>query len=115
MNKNKIKNWIKDVINLGFSDATDDINVDIARANYQKYQDELKQQQKDYIKTVCDRIKIESRNGCRSIETANLLNDFMTYEFMMKLKEYFEQRGFQVKEESNSSGILTSWLRISWE
>lgn len=115
MIKDKIKNWIRDAINLGMTDTTDDVNVDIARANYQKYQDELKQQQKNYIKTVCDRIKIASRDGGKSIETANLLNDFMTYEFMMELKEYFEQRGFQVKEECNSSGVLTSWLRISWK
>ena len=115
MIKDKIKNWIRDAINLGMTDTADDVNVDIARANYQKYQDELKQRQKNYIKTVCDRIKIASRDGCKSIETANLLNDFMTYEFMMELKEYFEQRGFQVKEESSSSGVLTSWLRISWE
>lgn len=114
MFKNKIKNWLRDVVNLGV-DASGDVNADIAKANYQKYQDELEQQRKDYIKTVCNRIKIESRNGCKSIETANLLNDFMTYEFMMELKEYFEQRGFCVKEESNRSGVLTSWLRISWE
>ena len=44
--KNKIKNWIKDIINLGIQDTIDDVNVDIARANYQKYQDELKEIQK---------------------------------------------------------------------
>lgn len=109
------ENCIKDIINLGIQDTADDVNVDIARANYQKYQDELKEIQKNYIKTLCDRIKLASRDGCKSIKTANLLNDFMTYEFMMEMKEYFEQRGFCVKEESNNSGALTSWLRISWE
>ena len=112
--KNKIKNWIKDIINLGIQDTIDDVNVDIARANYQKYQDELKEIQKNYIKTVCDRIKIASRDGCKSIETENSLADFMTHEFMMEMKEYFEQRGFCVKEESNKSDLITSWLRISW-
>lgn len=114
MFKNKIKNWLRDIVNLGVN-TSEDVNVDIAKANYQKYQDELEQQRKDYIKNVCNRIKIESRNGCKSIETASLLNNFMTYEFMMEIKEYFEQRGFNVKEESNRTGVLTSWLRISWE
>ena len=112
--KNKIKNWIKDIINFGIQDTTDDVNVDIAKANYQKYQDELKEIQKKYIKTICDRIKLASRDGYKSIETANSLNNFMTYEFMMEMKEYFEQRGFCVKEEINNSGVLKSWLRISW-
>ena len=112
--KNKIKNWTKDIINLGIQDTIDDVNVDIARANYQKYQDELKKIQKNYIKTVCNKIKIASRNGCKSIETVSSLTDFMTHEFMMEMKEYFEQRGFCVKEESNKSGLITSWLRISW-
>ena len=46
------ENCIKDIINLGIQDTADDVNVDIARANYQKYQDELKEIQKNYIKTA---------------------------------------------------------------
>jgi hypothetical protein len=115
MIRNKIKNWFKDIINLGMDVDNDDVNVNIAKANYQKYQDELERQRRNYIKTVCNVIKMESRNGSKSITTATLLEDFMNYEFMMEMKEYFEQRGFHVKEESNCSGILTSWLRISWE
>ena len=114
MVKDKIKNWLRDVINLG-ADTSDDVNVDIAKANYKKYEDELVQRQKDYIKTICNRIKTSSRNGCRSIDTANLLNDFMTYDFMMEMKNYFEQRGFFVEEKSSSTECITSWLRISWE
>ena len=86
--KNKIKNCIKDIINLGIQDTIDDVNVDIARANYQKYQDELKEIQKNYIKTVCNKIKIASRDGCKSIKTVNSLADFMTHEFMMEMKEF---------------------------
>ena len=114
---NRIKNWLIDMINLGMRydvDITDDVNIDIAKANYQKYQDELEQKRKDYIKTLCNRIKTASRNGCKSIETESSLNDFMTHEFMMEIKCYFEQRGFNVKEESSFSGVFTSWLRISW-
>lgn len=113
MLKNRIKNWLIDMINLSI-DISDDVNIDIAKANYQKYQDKLEQQRKDYIKTVCNDIKIASINGCKSIKTVDLSEDFMTYEFMMEMKHYFEQRGFNVKEESNSCGVLTSWLRISW-
>lgn len=112
--KNKIKNWFRDMINLGMEVVDDDINVDIAKNNYQKYQDELERQRREYIKTVCNEIKIASRNGFQSMTTKNLLDEFMTYDFMMELKEYFEQRGFDVKEERNGTGVLTSWLRISW-
>ena len=44
--KNKIKNWTKDIINFVIQNITDDVNANIARANYQKYQDELKKIQK---------------------------------------------------------------------
>lgn len=114
--KNKIKGWLRDMINLGtIESVSDDVNVDIAKAYYQKYQDDLKRQQKEYIKTICNEIKALSRCGRKSIKTKTLSTEFMTYEFMMELKEYFEKRGFQVKEEINNSGVLTSWLRISWE
>ena len=113
MVKDKIKKWFIDTINLSM-DANNDVNVDIARANYQKYQDELEQKRKDYVKTLCKRIKVASRDGYQFIKTANLLDDFMTYEFMMELKEYFEQRGFNVKEEDSSTGAISSYLKISW-
>ena len=106
MFKLKIKNWCPEF---------DDFDVNVAKSNYKKYQDKLECKRRDYIKTLCDEIKIASRNGCQSIETENLLNDMMTYEFMMELKEYFEQKGFNVKEVSNGYGVITSWLRISWE
>lgn len=110
-----IKNWIKKTINCIDNDIDNDVNVDIARENYQKYQDELEKQRKDYIKSLYNKIRYASRHGCKSIETANLLENFMTYKFLMELKEHFEQRGFDVREESSRSGIITSWLRISWE
>ena len=114
MIKNKIKKLLKDVDNLDMV-INDDVNIDIARANYQKYQDDLKQRQKEYIKTLCNEIRKCSRQGWKSVTTEDLSCKFMTYEFMMELKEYFEQRGFNVKEESFKTGRITSWLRISWE
>jgi hypothetical protein len=110
----RIKEWFKDINNFGI-DQSDDVNVDIARTNYQKYQDEQEKERRNYLKEVCREIKIASRCGKKSITTATLLDtSFMTYKFMLEMKDYFEQRGFVVKEENNRSGILTSWLKISW-
>lgn len=33
--KNKIKNWFRDIINLGVN-TSDDVNIDVAKANYKK-------------------------------------------------------------------------------
>lgn len=101
-----IKNWLN---------GNGGITVDIAKANYKKYEDSLKRIQKAYINGLCHGIKTEARKGKKSITTVDTCYDFMTYEFMYEVKEYFEQRGFKVKEESNRTGILKSWLRIIWE
>lgn len=102
----KIKNWLN---------GDDGITVDIARANYKKHEDSLNRMRNTYIKELCKSIKIEARKGYKSITTADTCYDFMTYEFLEEIQEYFEQRGFKVKEESNRTGVLKSWLRISWE
>ena len=93
----------------------DDVTADIARSNNRWHEFFLEERRSEYIKTLCRQIKIESINGNKSITTMTLRDEIMTYEYMMKIKEYFEQRGFNVKEESNRSGVLTSWLRISWQ
>ena len=101
-----IKNWLK---------RNDDITVDIARANYKKYEYGLEKMRMAYIKGLCDEIKHAARNGSKSITTVDTCYDFVTYEYLEELKEYFEQRGFKVKEESNRIGVLKSWLRIMWD
>lgn len=101
-----IKNWLK---------CNNDITVDIARANHKKYEDGLEKMRKAYIKGLCDQIKIDARKGYKSTTTVDTCYDFVTHEYLDELKEYFEQRGFKVREESNRSGILKSWLRIIWE
>lgn len=111
MIKDKIKNWLRDVTNLGV-DTSDDVNVDIARANYQKYQDELKKKRKEYIKTLCYRIKSQSRDGYKHIATMNFSNEIMSFEFIDELRVYFEQRGFEVVERH---GVFEGWLEISWQ
>lgn len=110
----KIKKWFANSA-LGAKHISDDVDVEVARANYQIYQDRLKQQQREYTKSLCREIELAAIQGKQSIVTATLLNNFMTEEFMVELKHYFEQRGFAVSEERNTSGVLTSWLRISWQ
>ena len=114
MSKNKFTNWLRDMFNLGMV-ISNDVHIDIAKANYQKYQDDLKRKREEYLKALCQEIKIVSRGGLTYITTANLKEEWMTYEFLMEMKDYFEQRGFNVKEEHNYYGVLTSWLKISWE
>ena len=100
------KNWLK---------SNGDITVDDARNNYKKYEDRLKKYRKAYIKGLCDQIKKEARNGNKSMTTLDTCYDFVTYEYLEEIKEYFEQRGFKVKEESTRTGAFKSWLRIIWE
>lgn len=107
------KDWIKYLWNLGM-DTSDDINIDIARANYQKHQNDLKRKQNDYIKTLCGAIKVDARKGKKYIDTLNVLEkDFMTAEFIIEMKTYFEQRGF--KADVTNCGLSRCWLRISWD
>ena len=108
------KDWIKYLWNLGI-ETSDDVNIDIARANYQKHQDKLKRKQNDYIKTICGKIKVAARNGSKHIDTLSVRDtDFITKEFLDEMKEYFEQRGFNAKIESNYYAMNYPWLRISW-
>lgn len=108
------KDWIKDLWNLSM-DTSGDVNIDIARANYQKYQGELRQQQKDYIKTLCSRIKFKSRDGWKYVDTEDLPGCLNTNEFRIEMKEYFEQRGFHVEEKTSTYGLIRSWLKIRWD
>ena len=110
---NKIKNWFKDINHLDMT-MSDGVNIDIARTNYKKYQDDVEQQRKKYIKALCNEIKAKSRNGYKSITTYDEYYDFMSYEFLMELKEYFKQRGFEVEVEQSYYGLRKSWLIISW-
>ena len=104
---------IKKIIN--WFENKDDVTADIAKSNNKFYQYQLEERRRDYIKSLCKQIKIESLKGSKCIITADLQHEIMSYDFMMELKEYFEQRGFNVEEKSNRCGVLTSWLRISWE
>lgn len=101
----KIINWF---------DNKDDVTADMARSNNKWYEFQLEIERKNYIESLCKQIKTASRSGAKCIWTLDTHDKKMTYEFMMEIKEYFEQRGFTVKEEGNRTGALVSWLRISW-
>lgn len=110
------KKWIKSASD--FDNAvSEDVNVDIARANYAEYEKDIKEKQQKYIKELCKRIKEDARKGCKSITTFwDLYEKFLTYDFQMnEIMPYFTQRGFKVTEESSTTGVLETWLRISWE
>ena len=111
MFKNKFKNWLRDAINYSMN-IGNDVTVDVANSNYQKYQDELKKKRKEYIKTLCNRIKSQSRDGYKHIATMNFSNEIMSFEFIDELRVYFEQRGFEVVERH---GLFEGWLEISWQ
>lgn len=108
-----IKSWFCGIFN---DTAADDVTIDIAKANYQKYQDELKQKQKEYIKEVCNAIRIRSREGHTLCVTKSAWDcDYMTNEFLIEMKEYFEQRGFKVEKQGYNADSSDAWLKISWE
>lgn len=105
----KIKKLFKD----------DDITVNMAKSNCERYEkeheDALQRMRNTYIKQLCNDIKAASKRGKKSIKTVDTFYDFMTYEFMEEVGEYFEQRGFKIKKENSATGVYKSWLRISWE
>ena len=117
-----MKNKIISIINewLNFESATKedygDITFDMARANYNEYEQELKKQQQNYIKELCEEIKLMSRAGKLSTTTFYTQQEkFMTDDFLQELKTYFTSRGFKVKEENYIYSMITKYLRISWE
>ena len=114
--KKKLLSWLEDFfeIDLGF-----DVDVDIAKANCQKYRGELesrlKRDQEKYIKALRNNIKIASRNGSSYVRTKDSFESFMTHGYMMELKNYFEQRGFCVEVATVPSRMTRTYLIISWK
>ncbi len=105
---------------LNFESATredyGDVTFDMARANYNQYEQELKKKQQNYLKQLCENIKTESRWGNLSTTTLYTREEeFMTDDFLQELKIYFMSRGFKVEEEKHLYSMLKRCLRISWE
>ena len=112
------KQMIKDWFNFESATKEDygDVTVDMARANYKEYENGIKQQQQNYIKELCEDIKVQARSGRLSIRTLYTReNDFMTDNFLQELIPYFTSRGFKVKEEPSYINPYRNHLRISWE
>lgn len=114
--KNKLIAAINSWFN--FESATNedygDVTVDMARANYNQYEQDIKRQQQKYIKELCEEIKLMSRAGKLSTMTLDTREaDFMTYDFIKELDSYFKSKGFITKEEGTNFSNRV-WLRISW-
>ena len=91
----KIKKWLNGVKDF---ENPEDITADEARSNYDKYQKDLERRRQEYKKELCKEIKEVSRRGARCVQSENYHADFMTREFLLgELKQYFEEKGFDVK------------------
>lgn len=107
----QMQNMFDSVINVN------NINVNIAKTNHQKYNQKYigkqKHRLKKYLKSLCKQIKMSSKIGLTSIDTKTCDG------FKAETKEYFEQRGFNVQENSDYSSYFISrrgsYLTISWE
>jgi hypothetical protein len=108
----------------------EDINAEMAKSNYQLYQDGLKQYRQDLIERWCKEIKYKSRHGRKYFDTNNFIldddedtilfvidggqcQDFMPDSSIQYFKRYFEERGFNVvKSEKDFDNKC--YLRIRW-
>lgn len=132
MFKGTIKNMIKETeeLNNSLSDnyEIEDINAEIARNNYQKYQTKLKQREQNYINKWNKEIKIASREGAKYIFTNHFLindvekillvygDDGSVYDLpsdssIQYFKEYYEDKGFNVAVQKDAN---LCWLIIRW-
>lgn len=112
--------WIRKCINevIELDDASmgkckEEFTVDIAKANYQKYLEDLIKQQEEYKLELRDEIKKWSRRGYTSVSTKRMYgNDFITKDYLNDLKYYFESKGFTTRFViyGNEDG----YLKISW-
>lgn len=91
------------------------INIDVARKNIQAHEKRMEKLRRKYIKELCKDIDRESKRGRKYICTKNSQEKFMTYDYMMEIKVYFEKLGFMVTEKESYHGTFISYLKISWE
>lgn len=116
----KIKKWLSNIKDFDdelsqLNSDPEDITVDEARSNNDKYQKDLERRRQEYKKELCKEIKAASRRGARCVQSENFHADFMSYDFLVgELKQYFEDKGFDVKVVDSRYGLMTSWLEISW-
>lgn len=106
-----------------------DIDVKIARHNYETYQNDLKQRQQNLIKKWCEEIREASSEGKKFILTDQfmmgddknkilwLINGGCAREFpsdasLQYFQQYFEERGFKVIRIEYQKNICC--LKIIW-
>lgn len=115
----KVKNWIQDINDLIMSqNDIADVNVNVAKKNYQKHQQEQQNQlyneRQNYLISLCRKIKIALRQGYTSICTcSSYLNSLMTDDFLIEIEEYLKKRGFRVQKKKAFNHY--DYLEISWE
>lgn len=90
------------------------INVDVARKNIQAHEKKMEKLRRKYLKQLSKDINRESKKGNKMTYTKTLKENFMSYEFLMEIKEHFEKLGFTVTEKGSTYGVLTCWLEIRW-
>lgn len=134
--KEKIQGAVKDAValddyisNYGKDDDCD-IDVKVARANYEAYQNDLRQRQKNLIKKWCEEIKEASSKGEKFIFTDQfvtdddkdkilwLVNGGMACDFppnasLQYFQQHFEERGFKVVRIKYPTNNICC-LKIIW-
>lgn len=111
----KIVQWLYNIFGPeSEEDGNEDVTVDEAIINYQKYQEELKEQLAEYIKSTCSDIKKKSRNGRKHIYIEDLPGEFDCPEYIQKIRAYFESRGFTVETRYENESFINTRIKISW-
>jgi hypothetical protein len=111
----KIWKWLYDTFGPeSEQDDNEDVTVDEAILNYQKYQEELKEHLAEYIKTTCSDIKTASRNGYKSITLDSIPRKLDSSEYLQEIKEYFKVRGFEVISLHENCNFMQTEIKISW-
>ena len=110
------KERINNVVGEGYEVGAyvDNINLDIAKSNYEKYKEKTKLKRDNYIKTLYYLINRDSTNGKLFVDTLNIRDsDFITYDFLVELGDYFKEKGFKCEL---FGGHNSGYLRISgWQ
>lgn len=95
----------------------DDIDIEIAKNNYQKHKEKIKIKQDDYKKKLICLINQNSKDGYLNTDTINIHDeDFMSYDFLIELAEYFTNKGFKCEMLCINKTRADGYLRISgWQ
>ena len=97
-----------------FKKDKEELTVDVARANYQRYLKELDKKREEYKLELCDEIERYSRSGFTFTITRHThgLDRFITKDYLNELQNYFEAKGFTTRIVEYDDG--DAYLRISW-